>query len=159
LGRDPEQGQHRLEETEPALGGLDVRGQAFGLQLREEVGQLAPDRSQPLPHSLQVGGDQVIADRFQERQIGECQLGLRTAADHHRHPLLRRPLRQHARQPGLAHPGIAGQEHNLALAPVGAEECVLEPGQLLLPADQDRTEHPLHRAHIIERGSRVRRRS
>jgi len=57
------------------------------------------------------------------------------------------------REPSLSHSGIAGEENDLPLAAVGSEQGVLERTEFLLPADQDRTEDPLHGALILWAGA------
>ena len=97
-----------------------------------------------LANRRQVRGGEVIADRLQERQIGQRQVGLRTAAPEDGHADLQRPALDLGREAGLAEAGLTGQQDDLAVAAVGAEERVLERVELRFAPDENGTEGPLH---------------
>jgi phosphoglycerate dehydrogenase-like enzyme len=133
-----EQGEHRLEKPEAGIRGVRAVGNGgLGSQLRKQPRQLSTVNTKTLAKRVDPGCREVVADRLQEGQVGERELGLRTGALHHRRPDPVGPHRQLRAEPALAHARVAGQHHDRALAAAGRQEGVLEVGKLLLPADQD----------------------
>ena len=80
--------------------------------------------------------DEVVAERLDEGEVGERELGFAARA---REDLPAEPLRagrELGREPRLAHAGLAAEHDEAALAAVGGQQRVFEDEELLVAADE-----------------------
>jgi hypothetical protein len=94
---------------------------------------------------------ELVSDRLDEGQVRKRQLRLRATPPQRAVPQLARPASQLDGETCLADPGLPGHEDESSVASVGGEKRVLEPGQLLLPADEHGRENPLHPTIVARR--------
>jgi hypothetical protein len=79
--------------------------------------------------------------------------------DQHPRPPLLNLVGKLDQQPGLAYPGIAGQQHQLGLLLLGPVKRRPKPPQLLGPADERSAREPPSHARQYGRGQRGRKRA
>jgi hypothetical protein len=93
---------------------------------------------------LRVVGE--LAQGVHHGQIGKADVAQLDGCTHqHPRPALAGPVGERQQQAGLAHPGVAGKEHHLRGALLGAFQQRVEPAGLHRPADERRTpERPCH---------------
>ena len=80
---------------------------------------------------------EVVADRLDERQVRQRELGLAATAGEHRRSEPSRLADQLIGKPGLADPRFPGDDDEPAAAPPRLQQRVLERGKRLLPTNQD----------------------
>src|SRR5205823_6590243 len=115
------------------------------LELGQKLTELAAGcRSELQLDPVEVGAGQVVADRLDERQIGQGDVGLAGGADHHRRPGSAASLLKLHRQPRLPDPGLAGDDDDLPAAAVGSQQRILEEAQLAFATNQNRAERAIH---------------
>ena len=108
-----QQGPHRVEDLQllQSITG-ECAGRARPCHLRQEPAKAGRSRSD-LSH--QVRFLRVVGKATQcvhDRQVGKADVAkLHTAADKHPRPPMLGPVGKLQQQPGLAHAGIAGQQH------------------------------------------------
>ena len=84
---------------------------------------------------LRVVGE--LAQGVDHGQIGQADVAqLDTATGQHPHPAPASPVGERQQQAGLAHPGVAGDQHHLRAALPGPFQRRVEPAQLDRPADE-----------------------
>ena len=135
--RQREQTDDGLEEAKLGLSRVaDGRVGLVAAEEREELRELPPCRAELVGEPVGVLAREVVADRLDEREVGERELGLAACApeDLPVEPL--RAGRELGREARLAHAGLTAEGDEAALAAVGCEERVLEDEELLLTADQ-----------------------
>ena len=68
LRREAQQGQDRFEQAQLGLRRITRLARfGFRLQLRKEVGELSPKRTEPFAYLVQVDRGQVVAERLEKR--------------------------------------------------------------------------------------------
>jgi hypothetical protein len=124
---------------------------------RKKLSELRYARSERVPKPIRVGLVEVVADRFDEGQVRERELGIAAGAREHDASQLASLVGQLAGQPGLPDPGLARHGNEAALTAPRREQRVLEHGQLVVTPDQDGTEGvPRHRAIFAQPEGEVR---
>src|SRR5262249_39594689 len=88
----------------------------------------------------------MLAERFEEWQIGWHARGIRGAAAQHLGPLVRRALGEGTQQPRLADPRLAPNQDDTRSTPLSGIELVLQCRHLVMPPDERRVEVQL-RSH------------
>ncbi len=143
-----EQLEDRLEE---AQSGHRVVGCGIGRagipELREHRRQVDGGWPEPIAHHGRPHAGEVVAEGFDEGQVGQCELRLAAAApeDDGTHPL--GTLHELPREACLAEAGLPGKEHEAPVATQRTEEGVLERVGLPVSPDDGRAEGLLdHRA-------------
>src|SRR5437667_10442798 len=80
LRREAQQGQDRFEQAQLGLRRITRLARfGFRLQLRKEVGELSPKRTEPFAYLVEVDRGQGVAARLAKRYVGQRQVRLRTA--------------------------------------------------------------------------------
>ena len=110
------------------------------------MGELSPQRSELFADLLEVDGGQVVAERFEEWEVRQRQVGLGAAAGEDGHPDLAGAALDRAGEAALPHAGLPGEQDDLPIAAVGGEKGILELGELGLPTYQYGADNPIHRA-------------
>ena len=146
--REREQGDDRLEEAQLRLARVGRRlRQPIAGERREELAELSQRRAEGLLEAVEILLVEVVADRLDEREIGQRHLRIARSTGEHRAAELSGLTRELSRQPGLPDPGLAGQHDEAALAAARRQQGVLEDAELVVTPDQDRAEsgsrHPL----------------
>ena len=116
---------------------------------RRAAGRAARARGAPARaghQSRRRRGRKVVADRLDEREIRQRELGFAAASPEHGTSELARARRELGRESRLTHARVAGDRHKAALTPVSSQQRVLEHGELFVTADEDRTEDALDHA-------------
>ena len=120
----------------PAEQGLGQAWQALG-QLGHKTNEVAATIADLLGQQCGRARHDVVPEGFDERLVGNEGL-LVAPPEQHGRPLLLDATRELARHRGLADAGLAGEEHELALARLRPLPRRLEGGQLFCAADEDR---------------------
>ena len=126
-----------LEEAKLGLSRVaDGRVGLVAAEEREELRELPPCGAELVGEPVGVLAREVVADRLDEREVRERELGLaaRAPEDLPAEPL--RAGRELGREARLAHAGLAAERDEAALAAVGRQERVFEDEELVLAADQ-----------------------
>ena len=108
-------------------------GRSFA-ELRKQLRELRCGRPELGAHDGRILLVQVVADRLDERQVGQGELRVRAAAPQDVAAQLARAFGQLRREAGLSHPGLAGEQDEAAVAAAHRQQRVLELGQLFLAA-------------------------
>jgi hypothetical protein len=148
-----EQRDDRLEHPQlgvRGVGGGRTRGTVS--ELREELRQLGGRRAERGPHLARVVLVEVVPDRLDERQVRERELRLGAASPQNGAAELPCASRELVREPGLADPRLAGDEHEPPVAAVGGKKRVLELRELLPAADEDGRANALQHLPILASG-------
>jgi hypothetical protein len=133
-------GPHRVEHLQ--LVQVVARGPAHEpgrVDPGQEPAQSGRGRRRP---GQQLGLLRVVGEPAQgvhHREISQADVAqLHAASAEHPHPAAPGPLAKCQQQPGLAHPGVAGDQHDLGPALLGPVQRRLELAQLDGPADERR---------------------
>jgi hypothetical protein len=97
----------------------------------------------------------VVADRLDERQVWQRQLGLAAASPENGAPQPSRAASKLHGKARLPDPGLAGEHDELPLASVRREQRILEGGQLILPLHEDWAQRTTAHVVILAAGSVV----
>jgi hypothetical protein len=124
-------------------------------ELRKQLAQLRSHLAEVRAHECEVLLIEVVADRFDERQVGKRELDLRAAPPQDVAAQLARAPGELGRQPGLADARLAGYENEASVAPIGGEERVLELREFLLPTDEYGRGDALEHQAIVAMGPRA----
>ena len=140
-GRNREQRDDPLEQPQLRVARVrDRRGSGTVAELGEELRELTARGPEPGDHLVRVRLGEVIADRLDEREIGEGELGLAAPAAEHLGSEPPRLPAELVRQPGLADARFAREHDHAAVAAARLEQGVLELRELVIAADQVRAE-------------------
>lgn len=104
--------------------------------LGEELGEIVNRGAEPLAQRAHVLFGQVVADRFEEWEVRERELGLAANAGHHDATAAAGTGDEVGDQPGLAHSRLAADDHDAPVASEGGQQRILEDRDLGLAADQ-----------------------
>jgi hypothetical protein len=109
-----------------------------------------------LGQQLRVGG--IVGKAAQgvhHREVGKADVAqLHTAAGKHPRPALLGLIGELGQQPGLAHPGITGQQHDLRAAVLSPVQRPLDSAQLSSPTNERLRCKPARHARQYGRGQR-----
>jgi hypothetical protein len=94
----------------------------------------------------------VVSDRFDERQEGKDELGIRAAAPQDVATELARAFAQLRGETRLTDPCLAGEQDETAVATIHRQQRVLEFGQLVLAPDEHRGENSVQHPPIVSGG-------
>jgi hypothetical protein len=148
-----EQCHDRLEEPQLGLGGIAYRcRRGAGRELRKQLCQLLGRRAELRSYHGRIPFAEVVSDRFDERQEGKDELGVRAAAPQDVKTELARPFAQLRGETRLADPCLAGEQDEAAVAAIYRQQGVLELGQLVLAADEHGGENPVQHPPIVSGG-------
>jgi hypothetical protein len=134
--RDREQREDRLEQAKLRLSGIAGHLDPVA-ELRKQLRELAAGGPEASAQMFEVGVREVVADRLDERQVRQGELGLAATAGEDRRSEPSRLADQLVGKPGLADPRFPGDDDEPAAAPPRLQQRVLERGKRLLPTNQD----------------------
>jgi hypothetical protein len=104
--------------------------------LREQLSKLLSRRAKSITQRAHVLPRQVIADRLEEREVRERQLGFAAGSGHHDAAPATCSIGELVDEPGLAHPRLTANDHHSPIASKGGQERVLQDRDFGLAADQ-----------------------
>ncbi len=155
--QEPQQVPRRLVgpvqvlQHEQQRGGLGHVGQQPGDSFEEPQPPVhvphgvGPGTQQPLDHRMsgQGGGEPLVGGEHPqdlgERQIGQPDVPeIHAVPGDHRHSGVSGHPTGLVQQPGLAHPGVPGDQHGPGLAAAGTLQHTEEPGEFGVPSDNRR---------------------
>ena len=148
--RQREQTDDGLEEAKLGLSRVaDGRVGLVAAEEREELRELPPCRAELVGEPVGVLAREVVADRLDEREVRERELGLAACAPEHLPAEPLRAGRELGREARLAHAGLTAERDEAALAAVGRQERVLEDEELVFAADQGGAEDAFGHGAIV----------
>jgi hypothetical protein len=136
LGQAHQHGPHGVEHLQLVQVAAGEPGRLDPGQEPAEDGR-GQGRSGQQPGLLRVVGQ--LAQGVDHGQVGQADVAqLDRGAHEHPHPQPAGPVGKRQQQAGLAHPGVAGNQHHLRAALPGPLQHRVEPVQLDRPADERR---------------------
>src|ERR1700680_2386871 len=145
LGRNLQQGKERLVQAHSRLTGVSDFDRRGGVELGKEVPQLTAGRgAESSLDPLAIRACQVIADSFDEWQIGQRQIGFGARPAHDRRACASGANPQGIDEACLTDSRLARDHHHLPAASVRRDEGILEKIQLARATDEDGAKRPFH---------------